>query len=53
MAQKKDDHRVLNRLGARRLTQEECEQVAGALIHTNPCTVVNGNMDGDCPVPIG
>ena len=54
----KDERRVLSRLGARELSHLECERVNGAIIHTQPCTVVNlpngtCNMDGDCPVPLG
>lgn len=51
----KDERRVLNRQGARQLTEKECEQVSGALIiRTGVCTVdPQCNMDGDCPVPIG
>ncbi len=50
----KDERRVLNRLGARQLTDKECEQVSGA-IRTGVCTIDPKTcaMDGDCPVPIG
>jgi hypothetical protein len=42
--------RVLNRLGARELTAEEAQQVAGGLpVHTNVCTFdpVTASLDGD------
>lgn len=54
MSQK--ETRVLNRLGARQLTEQECAQVMGAfIIHTGVCTIDPKTcaMDGDCPVPIG
>lgn len=51
-----DERRVLNRMGARRLTDRECEQVQGAIIHTGLCTIhphPNGtcSVDGDCEPP--
>ena len=52
MSQK--EPRVLNRIGARQLTEKECEQITGALIiHTQQCTIqgVCGNFDGDCEPP--
>ena len=50
-----DERRVLNRMGARRLTDRECEQVQGAL-RTGLCTIhphPNGacSVDGDCEPP--
>lgn len=45
--------RVLARANARFITESELEQVAGGItVHTNVCTIVNCNPDGDCP-PIG
>ena len=49
-----DELRVLNRIGARQLTDAECELITGALIiRTKPCTIqgVCGNFDGDCEPP--
>lgn len=51
MSQEKTN-RVLGRTGARQLSEQECEQVAGG-IHTSVCTIQGCNQDGDCPVPIG
>jgi hypothetical protein len=50
-----DERRVLNRMGARQLSDKECEQVRGAIIHTGVCTIDPKTcaMDNDCPVPIG
>jgi hypothetical protein len=50
----KETHRVLARAGARLLSEQECEHVAGG-VHTNVCTInrTTCNADGDCPVPIG
>lgn len=50
-----NDERVLNRIGARQLTELECEHVPGAIIiiRTGVCTIqgVCGNTDGDCEPP--
>jgi hypothetical protein len=45
--------RVLARLGARLLSEQEIEQVAGG-IHTSPCPFNPKTcaMDGDCEPPI-
>lgn len=45
-----DEARVLSRMGARELDDRECEQVQGAIIHTNPCTFnfLACTHDGDC-----
>ena len=53
MSQPKEHSRVLGRLGARELTQQECEQAAGG-IHTANCTFdpKTCRMDGDCEPPI-
>jgi hypothetical protein len=50
----KETNRVLARAGARLLSDQECEHVAGG-VHTNVCTInrTTCNADGDCPVPIG
>ncbi|HEY6349512.1 MAG TPA: hypothetical protein VI636_08900 [Candidatus Angelobacter sp.] len=44
--------RVVGRLGARELTQQECEQIQGA-IHTGNCTFnfKTHSFDGDCEPP--
>ena len=46
----KDESRVLNRAGARSLTDRECEQVRGAIIHTQACSIniSTCTLDGDC-----
>ena len=48
-----ETNRVLGRLGARILTEQEVEQVAGGIV-TNPCTFnpTTCAMDGDCEPPI-
>jgi hypothetical protein len=53
MSEQKEDIRVLSRMGARILTQQEYEQVGGA-IHTANCTFNPSTcrMDGDCEPPI-
>lgn len=46
----KQDRRVLGRMGARELTVEETEQVAGSIhVHTNVCTALTttGHSFGD------
>lgn len=48
----KNDHRVLNRIGARELTIEETRQVTGSqIVHTDNCTLytltMTGSGDGD------
>jgi hypothetical protein len=50
------ERRVLNRMGARELTNHECEQVQGAIIRTGLCSIhLNSNgtcsIDGDCEPP--
>jgi hypothetical protein len=46
---KNDERRVLNRLGARELSDRECQQVPGAFIQTHNCTFnfVTCTVDGD------
>lgn len=46
----KDESRVLNRAGARNLIDRECEQVLGAIIHTQACSInlSTCTLDGDC-----
>jgi hypothetical protein len=43
------NHRVLSRVGARELTEEEAGFVTGGLtVHTETlCSVFNGRLDGD------
>ena len=42
------DNRVLNRQGARILTEEEVKVVSGAIVTATKCTVgINGKVDGD------
>jgi len=53
MYRQQEVSRVLARSGARLVNQDEYEQVAGGItVHTNVCTIINCNPDGDCP-PIG
>jgi len=53
MLECKENRRVLSRLGARELAQEEYEQVGGGIV-TRPCTFDPKTcvMDGDCEPPI-
>jgi hypothetical protein len=53
MSENKKANRVLARMGARLLNEQECEQVAGG-IHTANCTFNPKTcaMDGDCEPPI-
>lgn len=53
MPEYKEASRVLSRVGARELTQEEYEKVDGG-IKTIPCTFnpTTLSMDGDCEPPI-
>ncbi len=53
MLECKENRRVLSRLGARELAQEEYEQVGGGIV-TRPCTFNAKTcvMDGDCEPPI-
>lgn len=46
------ENRVLGRLGARLLTDQELQQIAGGFITAN-CTIAfpSGLRDGDCHVP--
>ena len=46
------ENRVLGRIGARPLTDQELQQIAGGFI-TASCTVAfpSGSRDGDCHVP--
>lgn len=55
-----DERRVLNRTGARLMTEKECEQVPGGFLRTAPCTIIAPpkgggcvSTDGDCEPPIG
>ncbi len=41
------DNRVLGRMGARELTEEESGQVTGGLRTLTLCTFFNGQLDGD------
>ena len=42
------DNRVLNRLGARILNEEEVKVISGALVTLTKCTIgVDGKVDGD------
>ena len=53
MYRQQEVSRVLARLAARIVTQDELEHVEGGItVHTNVCTIINCNPDGDCP-PIG
>jgi len=54
MYRQEEVSRVLARSGARLMTEDEFEQVAGG-IHTANCTIIRPtcSTDGDCPVPIG
>jgi hypothetical protein len=53
MSNPQDNNRVLSRLGARVLTDQEAEQVSGALIFRPRCTLnpVTCSMDGICSPP--
>jgi hypothetical protein len=53
MSQRQEDNRVLSRAGARELTPEETEQIAGAFILRPRCTFnpVTCAMDGICSPP--
>jgi hypothetical protein len=53
MSEQKEDIRVLSRLGARQLTEQEYGQVGGAA-RTGNCTFNPKTcaMDGDCEPPI-
>jgi hypothetical protein len=53
MSENKKANRVLARMGARLLSEQECAQVAGG-IHTANCTFNPKTcaMDGDCEPPI-
>ncbi|MBZ5522596.1 MAG: hypothetical protein LAP21_10195 [Acidobacteriia bacterium] len=54
MSNHQESNRVLSRLGARELTEQEINQVGGAL-RTGLCTFnpVTCVMDGDCSPPPG
>lgn len=55
MYRQQEVSRVLARWGARLITQDEIEQVAGG-IQTNACSIVaqpTCHLDGDCPPGIG
>jgi len=54
MSQHHETHRVLSRLGARELTEQELNQVGGAL-RTGLCTFdpTTCALDGDCSPPPG
>ncbi len=41
------DNRVLSRIGARELKEEETGQVTGGLRTTTVCTFFDGSIDGD------
>lgn len=53
MSARREANRVLARVGARQLSEQELQHVAGG-IHTNPCTFdpKTCHMDGDCEPPI-
>lgn len=53
MPGKKEANRVLARLGARVLSEQEQAQVSGGIV-TSPCTFdpKTCHMDGDCEPPI-
>ena len=46
------EKRVLVRVGARLLSEQELQQIAGGFV-TNVCTndLTTGKLDGDCLVP--
>ena len=54
MYRQQEVSRVLARSGARLMTEDEFEQVAGG-INTGHCTLIRPlcSTDGDCPVPPG
>jgi hypothetical protein len=41
------DNRVLSRIGARELTEQEASQVTGGLRTLTVCTFFDGKVDGD------
>lgn len=41
------DNRVLGRMGARELTEQESGQVVGGIRTLTVCSVFNGQVDGD------
>lgn len=41
------DNRVLGRMGARELTEEESGQVTGGIRTSTVCTFFGGTLDGD------
>jgi hypothetical protein len=43
----KNDNRVLSRMGARELTQQEAEKVQGGFRTLTVCTNINGQKDED------
>jgi len=54
MLNKKEETRVLGRLGARELTEAEYNYVGGSAVTGGPPCTFNPKtqfMDGDCPVP--
>lgn len=54
MLNKKEETRVLGRLGARELTESEYNYVGGSAVTGGPPCTFNPktqSMDGDCPVP--
>jgi hypothetical protein len=53
MSKQEENNRVLSRIGARVLTEQETEQVSGAFILRPRCTLdpVTCAMDGICSPP--